>query len=209
MIDNATLAFTLEKQWKELTKDNPYEYYVLYFLREIENNKISTMAFKFPSFKDLCCADPYIETQKIIEGNVIHIVDMRTFFGGHHYLPNGVFRIYNLAYSQITPTEATKEEISNLFTKFYNFEKMKHIDVYSTLTKTERAAAQAIYKEIGEEGDISISKLIQSTGVSRPVFNSLLNTLANTHCAEIAAHGVKGTHIKIIDPVLLEHLKQN
>ena len=209
MIDNSTLAFTLEKQWKELTKDNLYEYYALYFVRELDNNKISTLAFKFPSYEDLCCSDPYIEEQKLIEGNVIHILDMRTFFCGDPYLPNSIYRIINPAYPQIEPRQGTKAEIAELFTKFYNFEKMKHIDVYSTLTKTERAAAKAIYDEIGTEGDISVSKLIQATGISRPVYNNLLNTLATTHCAEIAAHGVKGTHIKIIDPILLQHLSQN
>lgn len=209
MIDNSTLAFTIEKQWKELTKDEPYSYYVLYFIRELDNDKISTMAFKFPSYEDLCCSDPYIEEQKFIEGNVVHIVDMRTFFGGHHYLPNGIFRIFNPAYPQINPDQITKEQVVDLFTKFYNFEKLKNIDIYSTLTKTERAAARGIYAEIGGEGDISISKLIRATGISRPVFNSLLNTLATSHCAEIAAHGVKGMHIKFIDPILIQHLDQN
>lgn len=209
MIDNLVLNFTLQKQWKELTKDEPYSYYVLYFIRELDNDKISTMAFKFPSYEDLCCSDPYIEEQKIIEGNVVHIVDMRTFAYKDSYLPNSIFRIYNPAYPEINPSESTKTEIADLFTKFYNFEKMQNIDIYSTLTKTERAAARAIYAEIGIEGDISVSKMIQNTGISRPVYNSLLNTLANTHCAEIDAHGVKGTHIKIISPTLLEHLSQN
>ena len=209
MIDNLVLNFTLQKQWKELTKDEPYSYYVLYFIRELDNDKISTMAFKFPSYEDLCCSDPYIEEQKIIEGNVVHVVDMRTFAYKDSYLPNSIFRIYNPAYPEINPRENAKTEIADLFTKFYNFEKMQNIDIYSTLTKTERAAARAIYNEIGSEGDISVSKLIQVTGISRPVFNSLLNTLASTHCAEIDAHGVKGTHIKIISPTLLEHLSQN
>lgn len=209
MIDSLVLNFTLQKQWKELTKDEPYSYYVLYFIRELDNDKISTMAFKFPSYEDLCCSDPYIEEQKVIEGNIVHIVDMRTFFGGHHYLPNGIFCIFNPVYPQINQEQITKEQIVDLFTKFYNFEKLKNFDVYSTLTKTEKAAARAIYAEIGSEGDISVSKMIQNTGISRPVYNSLLNTLANSHCAEIDAHGVKGTHIKIISPTLLEHLAQD
>ena len=40
MIDNLVLNFTLQKQWKELTKDEPYSYYVLYFIRELDNDKI-------------------------------------------------------------------------------------------------------------------------------------------------------------------------
>ena len=156
----------------------------------------------------MCCDDPCVEKTITIENNLIRILDMRLYFNDK-YVPLTTYRVFNTNYPQVEANNCKQEEIVNLFTKFLNFEKMKQIDVYSTLTKTEKAAARAIYAEIGIEGDISVSKMIQNTGISRPVYNSLLNTLASTHCAEIDAHGVKGTHIKIISTTLLKHLSQN
>lgn len=208
MIDNSKIISILNKQWKKLTKEEPNKYYALFFVRELENNNILTVALKFPTYEDLCCSDPCSEEQKIIDNNIIHILDMRTFYK-NTYIPYSAFYIFNPIYSQLNPREATKEQIADLFTKFYQYEKYKDIDVYSTLTKTEKAAAREIYFEIGNEGDISISKLIQVSGISRPVFNNLLNIFANTNSAEVTARGVKGTHIKFTNQMLLEKLAQN
>lgn len=208
MIDNSKIISILDKQWKKLTKEEPNKYYALFFVRELEDNNISTVAFKFPTYEDLCCSDPYLEEQKIIDSNIIHILDMRTFYK-NTYVPYSALYIFNPIYSQLDPREATKEQVADLFTKFYSYEKYKDIDVYSTLTKTERAAAHEIYYEIGIEGDISISKLIQVSGISRPVFNNLLNIFANTNSAEVIARGVKGTHIKFTNPLLIKRLTQN
>lgn len=208
MIDSLVLNFTLQKHWRELTKNEPYKYYGLFFAHDKNDGTITSVAFKFPTFEEMCCDDPYIEKTVTIENNLIYILDMRLYFD-ENYVPLTTYRIFNSYYPQVEANDCTREKVANLFTKFFSFEKMKQIDVYSTLTKTEKAAARAIYTEIGSEGDISVSKMIQNTGISRPVYNSLLNTLANTHCAEIDAHGVKGTHIKIISPTLLEHLTQD
>ena len=208
MIDSLVLNFTLQKHWRELTKDEPYKYYGLFFAHDKNDGTISSVAFKFPTFEEMCCDDPYTEKTITIENNLIHILDMRLYFDDK-YVPLTTYRVFNTYYPQVEANDCKREDVVNLFIKFLSFEKMKQIDIYSTLTKTERAAARAIYAEIGSEGDISVSKMIQNTGISRPVYNSLLNTLANTHCAEIDAHGVKGTHIKIISPTLLEHLSQN
>ena len=208
MIDSLVLNFTLQKHWRELTKDEPYKYYGLFFAHDKNDGTITSVAFKFPTFEEMCCDDPYIEKTVTIENNLIYILDMRLYFD-ENYVPLTTYRIFNSYYPKVEADNCTREQVANLFTKFFSFEKMKQIDVYSTLTKTEKAAARAIYAEIGSEGDISVSKMIQNTGISRPVYNSLLNTLANTHCAEIDAHGVKGTHIKIISPTLLEYLSQD
>ena len=208
MIDSLVLNFTLQKHWRELTKDEPYKYYGLFFAHDKNDGTITSVAFKFPTFEEMCCDDPYIEKTVTIENNLIYILDMRLYFD-ENYVPLTTYRIFNSYYPQVEANDCTREKVANLFIKFFSFEKMKQIDVYSTLTKTEKAAARAIYAEIGSEGDISVSKMIQNTGISRPVYNSLLNTLANTHCAEIDAHGVKGKHIKIISPTLLEHLTQD
>lgn len=65
------------------------------------------------------------------------------------------------------------------------------------LTHTEEAALKSIEKEIGfREGSISISQMIKTYSISRPVYSSLLNKLEKYGIAEIVTQGVKGTYIK-------------
>lgn len=65
------------------------------------------------------------------------------------------------------------------------------------LTDSEKAAFDAISAEIGTEGNISIQKMVQQTGISRPVFTSLLNKMEKHQVAFIKNQGVKGTYICI------------
>ena len=58
------------------------------------------------------------------------------------------------------------------------------------------------YVENGE-GAVSISHLTNTSGMSRPVFKSVLQKMKDMQIAEINNMGVKGTHIKIIDGVFL------
>lgn len=67
------------------------------------------------------------------------------------------------------------------------------------LTTNEQLAYDAIFKEIGEEGNISVVKMIQKTGLSRPVFTSLLQKMEKYHVAIIKNQGVKGTYIMFTD----------
>ena len=67
------------------------------------------------------------------------------------------------------------------------------------LTSHEHEAYCAIFNEIGEEGNISIVKMIQKTNLSRPVFTSLLQKMEKYHIALIKNQGVKGTHIVFLD----------
>lgn len=63
-------------------------------------------------------------------------------------------------------------------------------------TEAEITALKAVGSEIGQEGSIAISKMVEKTGISRPVFTSLLNKLKDSKLAEIESHGPKGTSIK-------------
>ena len=68
------------------------------------------------------------------------------------------------------------------------------------LTSPEKEALKTIMNEISEgEGIVSISKAVNSSGLSRPVFKSLLTKMKDMEIAELTNMGVKGTHIKIID----------
>lgn len=74
--------------------------------------------------------------------------------------------------------------------------------LFNALTKTEERALIYILETIGEAGAISISEAIRSSGISRPVFTSLLEKLSRYKGAEVKNMGVKGTQIKFYDHVL-------
>ena len=68
------------------------------------------------------------------------------------------------------------------------------------LTIPEKEALKTIMAEVSEgEGIVSISKAVNSSGLSRPVFKSVLTKMKDMEIAELTNMGVKGTHIKIID----------
>lgn len=79
----------------------------------------------------------------------------------------------------------------------------KKVDIeafISDLTATERKAFNIIKKELNQNEEIcvSISKLCDDTGISRPIWKNLLLKMEKQHVAEIANMGVKGTYIKFL-----------
>ena len=66
------------------------------------------------------------------------------------------------------------------------------------LTAHEHTAYKAIFDEIGEAGNISVVKMIQKTGLSRPVFTSLLQKMEKYNIALVKNQGVKGTNITFL-----------
>lgn len=69
-----------------------------------------------------------------------------------------------------------------------------------SLTDNEKEALQIIIKNLPEkEGNISISKLLTQTAVSRPVFKNLLRKMEDYNYAQIENQGVKGTYIKFLE----------
>lgn len=198
----------LQELWEELTKEEPYAYYEMQFYNNLaEEGKIGAIAFRFPTFEEMCCKDPYIEEEKNISGNVIHIIDMRIYLEFQGSFRGQNLRILNHVYEDAAAR--TKEDLVQLFKTYFNFiQKKPKIDIYSTLTPTEKVALKGIYQAIGLEGEISISKLIKNVNASRITFNSLLNTLSTHQCAEVVSRGVKGTYIKFIDPILIAHLPE-
>ena len=73
-------------------------------------------------------------------------------------------------------------------------------DFDNALTDNEKRAFGEIFTEInGDEGNISVVKMLQKTGLSRPVFTSLLQKMEKYNVAVVKNQGVKGTYIKILD----------
>ena len=73
------------------------------------------------------------------------------------------------------------------------------------LTNIEKTALKEIMKYLDSNGEgvVSISKLIDDSGISRPVFKSVLNKMKDMEIAELTNMGAKGTQVKIIDGVFL------
>lgn len=89
-----------------------------------------------------------------------------------------------------------KHSFNNLKTEitYHNF--------LNKLTNTEERALAAVARSIGVEGNITISKLVDETHISRPVYNNLLVKLKENNVAEINNMGMKGTYIKFTHTVL-------
>jgi hypothetical protein len=103
----------------------------------------------------------------------------------------------------LTPNVGCQEIIKNSIVELMriSFLNLSHNSFIESLTNGEKDALKAITKQLGNqiEGNISISQLTQSSGISRPVFNNLLSKMKNSYIAEIDNQGVKGTYIKILD----------
>ena len=74
----------------------------------------------------------------------------------------------------------------------------------NSLTFAEDEALDKIINKIHIEGIISINSLSRETGISRPVFNNLLNKLENAKLITVNNMGAKGTYIKFINQKLLQ-----
>jgi hypothetical protein len=94
------------------------------------------------------------------------------------------------------------EKWEQLFDHYLQFRSGVQMQIFDSLTKTEEKALIYILETIGEEGVMSISQAIQGSGISRPVFTSLLDKLNYYKAAEIRNMGVKGTYINFYDHIL-------
>lgn len=99
-------------------------------------------------------------------------------------LNTGVIEIMRASLNEFCPSAPTKKEF------------------LSKLTNAEERAYYAIVHSIGSEGNVTISKLVDSTNISRPVYNNLFNKLKENNIATVTNMGVKGTYIKITQPEL-------
>jgi predicted nucleotidyltransferase len=75
-------------------------------------------------------------------------------------------------------------------------------EFFEHLTNAERKAYEAIIDEIGYEGNITISRLVEQTCISRPVYNNLITKMKELKVATVQNMGMKGTYIKITNPNL-------
>lgn len=98
-------------------------------------------------------------------------------------ITDGVQEILKISLTDVTQTEDFKKKLTDL----------------------ELQALSVILDNLADkyEGIISVSQLVNSSGISRPVFKSVLDKMKTNLIAEWENKGVKGTYIKIIDGNLL------
>lgn len=96
----------------------------------------------------------------------------------------GVSAIMKLSYMEKENECLTKEEF------------------FKQLTHAEERAFNSIVNAIGNEGNITISKLVDENRISRPVYNNLMKKLKEYNIADVLNMGMKGTYIKITNPLL-------
>lgn len=160
-----------------------------------------------PSFEDLCFNSSPIYNPI---NTTILIKDIRYFLMGekifdecilnnryekmfHTYLispkilnisKEGIMEILKYSFAENQPQTASKKEF------------------FKQLTNAETKAYYSIVKEIGEEGNITISKLVEKNSISRPVYNNLITKMKENNVASVVSMGMKGTYIKILEAEL-------
>lgn len=168
-----------------------------------------------PSFENLCLEKRtkgmihYNEEHIKIEDIRILLDEDRMFFflESKNYIINEKYK--NFYEDFILNKGLIKEGIIEIIKKKYiitsQLQEEKIIskeDFFKKITNMEQKALYSIIKDIGEEGNITISKLVEKNNISRPVYNNLISKMKENNIAEIENQGMKGTYIKIIEPEL-------
>jgi hypothetical protein len=78
----------------------------------------------------------------------------------------------------------------------------------NSLTNMERKAFFELVKRSGVSGRVSIDGLRKEAKISRPVFDKLIAKIRKSGVATIVGHGNSGSDITIVDPGLIELVRQ-
>lgn len=114
-----------------------------------------------------------------------------------------VDNILNSYSSELELSNFTNKQIKLGVINIIDASLKKKVDVEtfeSQLTTMEQKAFEVIKENLDEnkEACLSISKLYESTGISRPVWKNLFLKMEREQFAEIQNMGVKGTYIKLL-----------
>ena len=98
--------------------------------------------------------------------------------------------------------KGTMEILKKSFSELQEESSCSKEDFFNKLSSSEEKAYLSIVKQIGNEGNITISKLVKENNISRPVYNNLLAKLKENRVADVVNMGVKGTYLKITNSEL-------
>ncbi len=159
-----------------------------------------------PTLEELC----FDEVNALIEVNdmIFQVLGLSNFLDFAKLIKNKIVNpqyenMYDFFFGKAEDEESIKQGVI-----FYIKERMNGDISYRTFTKSltfaEKDALSGIFNKIGNEGIVSINALSKETGISRPVFNNLINKIENTKVAMVNNMGAKGTYIKFINQTLLK-----
>ena len=114
------------------------------------------------------------------------------------YRPNGYMPLIVL-YTELDSDKKVKLGVINII----NIGLKKKVDLEEfecELTVTEKKAFSVLKESLNENKEtcLSISKVCESTGISRPIWKNLFAKMEKQQIAEISNMGVKGTFIKFL-----------
>lgn len=206
MVDKNKTLKTLREHWRYAIN---FGYNEDKFLGIFSKEKISTI-FIIPSLENLCFDDliylklSYNANTNIIIKDIRYLIIEKNIFD--EYILNSKYeKIFNTYFNDINNTETLRKGIIEIL-KYSFIENESQIiskkDFLKKLTNAETKAYYSIVKEIGEEGNITISKLVEKNSISRPVYNNLITKMKENNVASVVNMGMKGTYIKILEAEL-------
>ena len=78
----------------------------------------------------------------------------------------------------------------------------------STMSTTESEAIRHIFDELnGVEGILVASRIADKVGITRSVIVNALRKLESAGVIESKSSGMKGTYIKVLNPVVFDEIK--
>lgn len=190
-------------------------------------------AVVIPTIEELICKDNLLSTQNII---IYSVQDIQLWYRNkeeremwclqYHDLFSNLLKLLDSSPKSMNKIMSINNSIEirnfllNLFARHYkNFSISISIEETSTidkdiflkqLTHIEKDAFMYIGEQIGAQGNISVSKMVEKYHISRPVWTNLFKKIQEFHIGEIINKGVKGTYINITHPQLryeFEHRK--
>lgn len=193
---------------------------IFYDFYSSSNTQINSIVLILPTFEDLCLGK-YVNGIIYYNKENIKIKDIRVLFekdNNNFYLENENYilnSIYQEEYDNLVLNKENDEKVKNnvievLKKNFFYFNErndelpvtISKKDFFKKITNTEERAFYSIIKEIGEEGNIVVSKLVEKNNISRPVYNNLINKMKENKIAIIENMGMKGIYVKITEPEL-------
>ena len=213
------IYWKLNQHLKIVQQNYPAENIIVICATEIGDDEIESSAIVVPTFEQVCTSLQSIHTTLC---KYITIYDIREMYNiKQHFIFDAEHIIVNPKYEHIfykvcmtnkdkfnagsaigKPANECRIALMKICRYCWN-EGSNAIRFIKQITDAEKLALNGIVKIIGDEGDISQSRVASSVGVSRLTMSNLIMKMQFCEVATVKYMGNKGTYIKIIDDTLL------
>ncbi len=177
---------------------------------------VASVVLTIPTFEEMCLLkEPKLE-KFCLEDDIILVKDIRLFSkeleefaekapGTNHSVlmsdyAESFIKLF-LEHQELGGGKSKEVLVDMIKTAALDWEEQRNVktkeEIYDYLTKAEIKALETIAQEIGREGYILISKMIDKYGISRSIYKNLFAKLKEHQVAEITSHGVKGIEVNV------------